>query len=140
MHMTKLFDPVAHLDKIEQSVGVESFEALVGTRRTLLHEGREDEALFGPYGLWDERRRALRGVISDELREMARTTSTKMTEAAIEDQACADVRYQNALNDAFHGKMRYLEKSALIREIEDRIRNRDILMRMHIAEARVLQE
>lgn len=137
---TKLFDPKAHLDKIEQSVGVESFENLVGTRHTLQHSNREDEALFGPGGLWDERRRALRGVIADELREQGRSTGVKMTEASIEDAACADVRYQNAMNDAFHGKMRYLEKSSLIREIEDRIRNREILMRMHIAEARVLSE
>lgn len=137
---TKIFDHRVHLQTVEQSVGVESFEELVYTRKQLQREGREDEALYGPYGLWDERRRALRGVIADELRETARVGGIKMTEAAIEDQACADIRYQNALNEAHHGKMRYLDRAALIREIEDRIRNRDLLLRMHIAEARVLQE
>lgn len=136
----KIFDPRAHLETVEQSVGVESFEELVGTRKQLQREGREDEALYGPYGLWDERRRALRGVIADEIRETAKLAGAKMTESAIEDQACADIRYQNAINEAFNGKMRHIDRQALIREIEDRIRNRDILLRIHIAEARVLQE
>lgn len=131
----KLFDHTATLEVVEQKVGVESFEILVEDRRTAQYAMREDEALYGPYGLWDERRRALRGAIADELREAHRVAGTKMTETAIEDAACRDARYVRALEEAFHGKMRYLEAASKVREMEDRLKNRDILLRLFIAES-----
>lgn len=131
----RLFDHKAALAAVEARVGTESFEALVAERAKVQSDMREVEALYGPYGLWDERRRALRGAIADEIRVAAKDANTKVTEALVEDAACNDPRYQRALDEAFHGKVKYLTLSQRIRELEDRLKNRDILLRVHIAEA-----
>jgi hypothetical protein len=111
----------------------EAYRVLADTEQ----EWSELHPRFGPNGQWDAHRRALRGVIGTQIRATCREKGEKVTEAELEDAACADERYGAYLSEAEDGAARYAvltSQRALAKEMMEWARTRAYL---HGAEARL---
>lgn len=137
--MTYTFADMEHrsLEALEARAGLESLDALQARRRTISDRITALEAVHGPGGIWDERRRSLRGVIATELREHLRMEGRKVTEAEIEDASNADPRYIAFLDSGLEERIEYLTLKTQRDEITERIKNREFAMLAYNAETRL---
>jgi hypothetical protein len=122
---------------LEDRAGLESLDALQARRRQIVEDLTPLEAVHGPGGIWDERRRSLRGVIATQIREDARLSGTKITEAAVEDASNADTRYMSFLDEGLDERIRYYTLKVQRDEIAERIRNRELALLAYNAETRL---
>lgn len=125
------------LRALEARASLESLDELHAQRRTIVTQVVGLEAVHGPGGIWDERRRSLRGVIATEIREVARIEGRKVTEAAVEDSANSDTRYLAFLDAGLEERMEYLRLKVERDEIVERIKNRELCLLAYNAETRL---
>lgn len=125
------------LEALEARAGLESLDALQARRRKTAERITPLEAVHGPGGIWDERRRSLRGVIATEIRELARLEGRKTTEAEVEDRSNADPRYIAFLDSGLEERIEYLTLKTQRDELTERIKNREYAMLAYNAETRL---
>lgn len=125
------------LESLEARAGLESLDALQARRRRIAERITSLEAVHGPGGIWDERRRSLRGVIATEIREIARMESRKMTEAEVEDRSNADPRYIAFIDSGLEERIEYLTLKTQRDELTERIKNREFSLLAYNAETRL---
>lgn len=125
------------MEALEARAGLESLDVLQARRRQIADRITALEAVHGPGGIWDERRRSLRGVIATEIRELLRDEGRKVTEAEIEDRSHADPRYIAFLDAGLEERIEYLTLKTKRDEITERIKNREFALLAYNAETRL---
>jgi hypothetical protein len=124
-------------EALEARAGIENLDALQARRRKIAEKITALEAVHGPGGIWDERRRSLRGVIATEIREHLRDEGRKVTEAEIEDRSNADPRYIAFLDAGLDERIEYLTLKTQRDELTERIKNREFALLAYNAETRL---
>ena len=133
---------VAAVAAIEAKIGVPSLESLHAERDRIVNELVKLaplEAKYGPANRHDEFRSQLKSALAVEERAKAAERNVKITEAAAEDAAKANDKYKSFLDLAMVEHIHYIERRTRLRgdldNVEEQIRNRELMVRAWIAEA-----
>lgn len=130
--------PPDELSALESKAEADSLGDLHARRRQLMVSLAPLRALYGSFGLWDARRKRLLESLKIRARmELIGDNKPKPTEAQIDATAHADEQYARFLDDALTAKIEYLNLETEASELEERIRNREIVLRAYTAEARL---
>jgi len=115
---------------LESRADVDSLGDLHARRRQLIQANAPLIALYGPFGLWDPKRKALLESLKVRAR-MALSQGGKPTEAAIDAAAHADPQYEAFLDQSFVDKIAWIQADTELREIDERIRNRETALHVY---------
>jgi hypothetical protein len=118
---------------LEHRAGIDSLDALLHQRRTLVAEVAPLRAKYGPGGSWDARRKAHRSAIANEIA----SKGEKLSEAALERLAAADPRVEKLLDAAEKDMARLAILENDIATITERLKNRSAELFYLGAEARL---
>lgn len=113
------------LDPIHVRAGVESLEALHDRRRQLVSESARLTALYGPFGMWDAKRKQVLALCDLKVRDEALGREEKLTEAKVDTLAHAHPEYQAFLSRSVEEKAAWLVLENDLSDLNDRIRSRE---------------
>ena len=122
---------------LEHRAGIDSLDALLHQRRTLVAEVAPLRAKYGQGGSFDARRKAHRSAIAVEIRASAAAEGKKLTEGAVEELAASDPRVVALLElqEQEMARLAILEND--IATITERLKNRSAELFYLGAEARL---
>lgn len=125
-------------DDLEAKAGLLSLDELHARRRMIMRELAPLQALHGRSGVWDAHRRQLRGAIAAELRAGWRKEEWgSPTKDAVEDRACADPRYVQAIEAGQKAVVRMIQLETQALEIQEAIKDRESTIWAWGSEARL---
>lgn len=125
-------------ENLEAKAGLANLDELQASRRALMHELAPLQARHGKSGVWDAWRRQLRGAIAAELRAgWKKEQWGTPTKDAVEDRACADPRYIEAVEKGEREIVRMLRLETQVLEINEAIKDRDSTIWAWGSEARM---
>jgi hypothetical protein len=122
---------------LEHRAGIDSLDALLHQRRTLVDRVKTLRAKYGPGGSFEARRKAHRSGIAVELRNAAKEKGEKLTEAAIEDMAASDPRVKALLDLQEQETAEMIALDNAIADVTERLRDRSASLYYLGAEARL---
>lgn len=126
------------LRPIEARAEVDSLGDLQQRRRELLNILAPLKALYGPFGLFDDRRKRMLEAMKVKVRaELTSGDGKKPTEAQIDAMAYADPQYERYLDDAYEAKIEYVRLANEEVEIAERIRSREIELLAYNSEVKL---
>jgi hypothetical protein len=115
--------PDAERAEIEARVGVAPIETLIAELEETEGEWSRLWAMHGPGGTWDDHRRALRAVLSEEKRDAHQAaTGKRLSNEEAEDRAMADPRYRACVSDGESSRTRFAVLESRRASIMERIR------------------
>lgn len=117
--------------------GGEAYDRLAAELAATDQEWADLEAVYGPGGSWDARRKAYRSGYAILLRDQARERGEKVTEAMIEERAAAHAAVLSWLAASELEKARHSLLGAQREAITERIRHLRAVMFASSAEARL---
>lgn len=137
--MSKPDEVVAHspLTALEVRMGIPPLEGLLAERDVLVKQVAELRAKHGNFGTWDHLRKIELEKIAAVIRAKAVADSVKITEAALDEAAHADMRYVDFVTEGTLEKARWIELENQIQGIEDVIRRGNTVASYLAAEARL---
>lgn len=113
----------------EERAGVDPIDRLLAERATLVKQCAKLAALFGPFGMWEARRKELLALCELKVRDAAVTAERRMTEGIAEAESHAHPEYTTFLSRSVEEKANWLVLEDRIQGINDRIRRGDEVMR-----------
>lgn len=129
--------PADVLKAIESRADVDSLGDLHARRRQLLQQIAPLIADYGPFGLWDAKRKRLLEALKIKARAALTEGGAKTTEAAIDATAHADEQYERFLDDSYKGKIDYINGDCELAEITERIASRLTELNVYNGELRL---
>lgn len=127
----------AEVKALESRADVDSLDLLHAKRRALVEQLNPLKAMYGPFGLFDDRRKQM--VEACKLRAYAALTAAgeKTPEWRVESEAYGDEQYQRLLDEAMGQRIQYLTLENAVKECEERIRSRELELTCYAAELRL---
>lgn len=122
---------------LERRADVDAIERLHNERRKLYAQNGKLIALYGPFGIFDDRRKQILEAIKTRIRMEARQKGEKLTNDETGERAHADTQYAAYLDMALDEKIEYLRVWNRISEINELIQNRAIALSAYKAELRL---
>lgn len=122
---------------LERRADVDSLDRLHDERRRLYRQYGKLIAMYGPFGIFDDRRKQILEALKTQARAEQRAAGGKVTNDEINELAHANPRYQAFLDTALDEKIRYLQVWNRISEINELIQNRSIALSAYKAELRL---
>lgn len=116
-------------DQIEGRAGVESIDTLLAERYELVKRAAPLAAVYGPFGTWEARRKAVLAAANLDVR-----TADKMTEAHIDARSRCHPTYLAFLETSEREKAEWIELDNAIQSITERINRDHSLLRFATAE------
>lgn len=116
---------------------VEGLGALHDQRRQLAIEYLPLKALYGHDGCWDARRKQMVEAAKIHARDVCEKAGTKVTEGLVDAMAHGSDSYVAFITNSIEQRTRFLELDLAWREIEERIKSREIEIMYAAAEARL---
>lgn len=117
--------PADEVRAIESRAEVDSLGNLHHRRRQLLGAYAPLKALYGPFGIFDDRRKRLVESLKVRARMALTVDGAKTTEAAVDARAYADEQYEKFLDEALAAKVQYIHMENELSEITERISSRE---------------
>lgn len=130
-------DGVVYGSDLERRADVDSLDRLHDERRRLYRQYARLIALYGPFGIWDDRRKQMLEAFKTQARAEQRAAGAKVTNDEINELAHANPAYQKFLDDSLDDKIRYLQIWNRISEINELIQSRAIALSAYKAELRL---
>jgi hypothetical protein len=116
--------PQDELRAVEARAEVDSLGDLHQRRRVLLEQLAPLAALYGPFGIWDARRKQLLEAMKVKHRMLLSQEGTKATETMIDALAHADDQYARFLDDSYESKIEWIRMDNELTELVERIDSR----------------
>lgn len=120
---------------LEERVGTDPLDALHAARQALIDELAPLRTLYGPGGLYDDKRKQLLELCKVDARKRLTEGGAKTTEAAIDAAAYTDKRYEDLLSDAEMQRIEWVRLENRCTDIEDRIHSRGLEITAYSREA-----
>ncbi len=130
-------DGVAFETALESRAEVPALAALHHERRALLAEHAGLMALYGNFGLYDDRRKACVEAQKVIVRQQLSAGNEKTTEGRIDSEAYGSKTYQDFLDRAYEDKVRWIGVQNRLDEIAEIIRSRELAIMAYSAEIRL---
>lgn len=131
-------DGVVFGTDLERRADVDSLDRLHDERRKLYRQYAKIIALYGPFGIFDDRRKQILEALKTRYRAERRGgAAVKVTNDEINELAHADPAYGKFLDEALDEKIRYLQVWNRISEINELIQSRAIALSAYKAELRL---
>lgn len=130
-------DGVFYGTDLERRADVDAIERLHDERRRLYKENAKIIALYGPFGIFDDRRKQILESIKVRIRYERRDQKPRASNDEIDSAAHADPRYEKFLNEALDEKIMYLRVWNRISEINELVQNRAIALSAYKAELKL---
>ena len=112
-------------NEVEARAGIESLDRLLAERQALVDLAAPLAARYGPFGVWDSRRKQVLAECSLDVR----ARSEKMTEAHIDARARTHPRYITFLESSESDKAEWLRLDNAIQSVNERIQRDQALLR-----------
>jgi hypothetical protein len=117
--------PADEVRAIESRAEVDSLGNLQYRRRQIIDAYAPLKALYGPFGLFDDRRKRLLESLKVRARMALAADGGKVTEGIVDATAYADPQYEKFLDDAYAAKVQYIRMENELSEIQERISSRE---------------
>lgn len=130
-------DGVVYGTDLERRADVDSLERLHDERRRLYRVSAKLIAMYGPFGIFDDRRKQILEAIKTRVRIEQRGLNVKITNDEVSERAHADKQYKDFIDRALDERIEYLKIWNRISEINELIQNRAIALSAYKAELRL---
>lgn len=125
------------LTELESRAEVDSLDDLQQRRRKLVTDNARLIALYGPFGLFDARRKSYVEAQKVVARQELAAAGQKTTDGAVESEAYGSRAYQDFLDRSLEDRVAYLLVDTELSEIAEKIKNRESALYLYGAEARL---
>lgn len=122
---------------MEQRHGLFDMDALLAERLALTVQLAPLDAVVGVGGTWEHQMKSLRMSIALEHRDEAQKNGQKITEAALEERACADPRYANKLAEITQMRAEWVMIRGMVDQLTAQMQWAQASVRLIAAEPRV---
>lgn len=113
------------LSALESRAEIDCLDDLQQRRRALIASRGRLLALFGPFGLFDDRRKQFLEAQKILARRALTEQGAKVTEAMVEAEAYGSKAYQTLLDNALDDRVEFLNVQTELSDIEEKIKNRE---------------
>lgn len=125
------------LSAMESRAEVDSLEDLQRRRRKLVTENARLIALYGPFGLFDARRKQYVEAQKVVARQALLAAGQKATDSGVESEAYGSEAYQSFLDRSLDDRVVYLLVETELSEIAEKIKNRESALFLYGQEVRL---
>lgn len=125
------------LTALESRADVDSLYDLQQRRRKLIEDNAHLLALYGSFGLFDDRRKQMLEAQKVAARMNLTQQGAKVTEGMVEAEAYGSAAYQTLLDRAIEDKIACIKVQNAIDELNERIKNRESALFVYGQEVRL---
>ncbi len=111
---------------LEERAEVDSLELLHTKRRALIEQNGKLLAMYGPFGMFDDRRKRMVEAMKIKARMDLNNEGAKTTESMVDARAYGSDEYERFLDTALAEKIEWLRVSTSLDDLAERIRDREL--------------